>query len=79
LLVIKASEVLPISITAADNEYDSEYNYVFVIEYAYDLSIICLLDTKTFHYREHIADIGRSSRGKQDILEHYYTIRRRRF
>ena len=32
-LVIKASEILPISVTVADKGYDSEDNHVLVREY----------------------------------------------
>ena len=39
-LVIKASEILPISITVADKGYDSEHNHVLVREYVHTLSII---------------------------------------
>jgi Transposase DDE domain len=65
-LVIKASEILPISVTVADKGYDSENNHVLVRrEYLHALSIIpsprytYLLDTKAFHYGEHMADTGR--------------------
>ena len=40
LLVIKASEILPISVTVADKGYDSENNHVLVREYMHALSII---------------------------------------
>ena len=39
-LLIKASEILPISITVADKGYDSEDNHVLVREYVHALSII---------------------------------------
>jgi hypothetical protein len=39
-LVIKASEILPISITVVDKGYDSEHNHVIVREYVHALSII---------------------------------------
>ena len=39
-LVIKASEILPISVTVADKGYDSENNHVLVREYMHALSII---------------------------------------
>jgi Transposase DDE domain len=39
-LVIRTSEVLPISITVADKGYDSEDNHVLVREYVHALSII---------------------------------------
>ena len=39
-LVIKASEILPISVTVADKGYDSENNHVLVREYIHALSII---------------------------------------
>ena len=39
-LAIKASEILPISITVADKGYDSEDNHVLVREYVHALSII---------------------------------------
>ena len=39
-LVIKASEILPKSVTVADKGYDSEDNHVLVREYIHALSII---------------------------------------
>ena len=39
-LVIKASEILPISVTVADKGYDSEDNHVLVRDYVHALSII---------------------------------------
>jgi hypothetical protein len=39
-LLIKASEILPISVTVADKGYDSENNHVLVREYMHALSII---------------------------------------
>ena len=39
-LLIKASEILPISVTVADKGYDSENNHVLVTEYMHALSII---------------------------------------
>jgi len=39
-LLIKASEILPISVTVADKGYDSENNHILVREYIHALSII---------------------------------------
>jgi Transposase DDE domain len=39
-LVIKASEILPISVTVADKGYDSENNHILVREHMHALSII---------------------------------------
>jgi hypothetical protein len=39
-LIIRTSEILPISVTVADKGYDSENNHVIVREYMHALSII---------------------------------------
>ncbi|MGB8086810.1 MAG: hypothetical protein WCF07_11040, partial [Nitrososphaeraceae archaeon] len=51
-IITRTSNILPLSVVAADKGYDSEDNHLLVRESLY--SVLFQLDMKMFQYRRHL-------------------------